>query len=75
MYMGLFVSPDDTSLCKIVRGQLHGDLVTGKDPDEILAKSSAYCGKDLMSVLKFYLEHGIGKLLNYYTADLDYITF
>ena len=71
-------SPSDRvnkSSYKNDKRKLHGDLVTGKYPDEILAKSSAYGCKNLMSVLKLNLEHGVGEFFYNNTADFDHITF
>ena len=72
---GLFEAICDTSASQIVRGELDGYLVARKNTNEIHAYLSGNMSKDDMSVLKFDLEHRIGKLLYDSSLYLDDILF
>jgi hypothetical protein len=60
-----FVPIDYPAATQVVRRQLYKYLVTRKDPDEVLAHLSGDVRQDLVFVLQFHSEHGIGKRLKY----------
>ena len=54
------IAPNDASLGQIIRGQLDGYFVAGKNTDEIHPKLSADVSQNDVFVLQLYFEHGVG---------------
>ena len=52
------VAVSDPALGQVVRGDLDGDPVSGRDLDEVLAHLARDMGKYLVAVLQLYLVHG-----------------
>ena len=75
VFSGLFEAICNTSTRQIVRGEFDGYLVARQNTDEVHAYLSGYMSEDDVPVLKFDLEHRIGKLLDDSSLYLDDILF
>ncbi|ANR70703.1 hypothetical protein AXF19_06725 [Selenomonas sp. oral taxon 126] len=75
VFSGLFEAICNTSTSQIVRGEFDGYLVARQNTDEVHAYLSGYMSEDDVSILKFDLEHRIGKLLDDSSLYLDDILF
>jgi hypothetical protein len=62
----------DSSLSKIIRGQLDRNAVTGDDSDEVLPHLSGNVSYYLMAVLEFYTKLSPGKGLDNCSGEFDY---
>ena len=56
----LFVAVDDSAPAQIIRRKFDRDLVSRKDPNEILSHFSRDVGQDHVFAFQFDTEHGIG---------------
>ena len=71
----LFRAPGDASLCRVVYRHLNGNLVTGQDPNIVHTKlARKMCGYDHI-VGKLYFELRVGKSLDNYSLEFNYIVF
>jgi len=52
-------APGDAPAGQIIRGQLHGDLVTRQNPNEVHSKFPRNRCEYLVTVLELYLEHSV----------------
>src|ERR1035441_4428023 len=62
----LLVTINNASPGQVVGRKLHGHPVARKNLDEVLAHLARYMGQDLVLVLQFHLEHGIGQWLDHH---------
>ena len=66
----LLCSPSDPTLCKVIYGNFHRDLIAGKYLDIIHTKLSRNMGSNDVPVGKLNLEYGIGQCL--YDRTLEF---
>src|SRR5262245_47599952 len=71
----LLVPIDDATAAQVVRRKLHGDLVPGKDLDEMHPHLARDVGQDLVTVLQLHAEHRVRKRLDHGAFDLDAFFF
>lgn len=71
----LFISPDNTSLGQIIRGELDGHFITRQDTDEVHPEFTTDMCQYFVSILQLYLEGSVGEFLNYSSFDFNCICF
>jgi hypothetical protein len=63
------------ALGEIVRGQLHGDLVTRQNPDTVAAEAACQMGKHDALVFQLDAEQSTGEFLKYGSCYFDAVFF
>ena len=63
----------DTALGKVVRRELHGDLVAGKDANVVHAHFSGDVAKNNMPVFEFDPKRGIREILDDLSLHFNYV--
>ena len=71
----LFISPDNTSLGQIIRGELDGHFITRQDTDEVHAKFPRDVGQNDVAIANIHMEGGIGKGFGDDSLQLNHIIF
>ena len=66
----LLISPDDSSLRQIIRGQFYCYLIARKDTDIVHTQLSADMSQHLMAIIQFHLKHSVRELLQYFAFHL-----
>ena len=69
----LFLPKNNSPPGKIIGGKLYRHLISREDFDEVHSHLSGNMGQDLVAVLQFYPEHGIGKGFQYPPLHLNRI--
>src|SRR5665213_3506020 len=69
----LLVAVNDAPAVQVVRTQLDGDAVSGKDADEVFAHATGDVREDLMLVLELDLEQRVGQDLGDHCHDFNSI--
>ena len=67
----LLVAEGDTSFREVVRTHFDFDAVTGEDLDVMHTHLAGDVGRNLMPVLQFHSEHGVGEGLHNLTILLN----
>jgi hypothetical protein len=68
----LFEAVRNPSLSEIIGRHLDQNLVAGKHPDPVLAHPSRRMGDDLVIVLEFHPEGGVGEQLGHYPRKFQH---
>ncbi len=71
----LFVPVGDATLGQIVGSELNGYFVPWQDADVVLAHAARYVTEQLVVVLQFNPEHGVGKVFHDCSFHFDDIFF
>lgn len=69
----LFISIDYSTLCGIIRCDLHLHLVAGEDPDVEHPHLSRDMADDMDLVLQLHPEHGIGQLFGDHAVNCEHL--
>lgn len=69
----LLGSPGDTSLGKVVNGDLDGHLITGQYPNIVDPELARYVRGHYMTVVQLYFEGSVGQSLDHSTLKFHYI--
>src|SRR5512144_920793 len=70
--LSLFEAVRNPSLSEIIGRHLDQNLVAGKHPDPVLAHPSRRMGDDLVIVLEFHPEGGVGQQLGHYPRKFQH---
>src|SRR5262245_34227160 len=70
--MSLFEAVRNPSLSEIIGRHLDQNLIAGKHPDPVLAHPSRRMGDDLVIVLEFHPEGGVGEQLGHYPRKFQH---
>ena len=71
----LLVSINNPGPGQVVGRHVEKNPVAGENPDKMHPHFPRDVGQDPVTIVQFNAKHGIGKRLNYFTANLDHVIF